>query len=940
MSGVHVFTSAAFNYIPKARLLFSALRRHHPEWTLHLALGDHLYPEFKLDNEPFDEIMPLAGLEIPHWRGWAFCHSIVELCTAIKPFALRQLLSLDNCRKVLYFDPDMVAFSRLDDLLEALDSANVLLTPHQVDPETTLEAVIDNEICSLRHGVYNLGFIGVKNSEEGRRFADWWASRVYHFCRDDIPNGLFTDQRWIDLVPAFFEGVAVMRSHRHNVATWNITTRNLCGCVETGFIVDGDQLGFYHFTGFDSGAHAVMAKKNARCSPAVFDLIRWYQEQTKNLGQDPLAQVRWAYDTFSNGEKISLAQRIVYRQRVDLQAAYPDPFDSAGYLQWWKTTAAVEYPELSQKGGTGRELPQIAPMLTIGFCAGMPPLQNRSLADFDLARPLPHSAFEVLAAGPAITDLNYLSIMEAARRRIAELEYGRREAQATIDAIYASASWQITAPVRYLSRLLVPRRIRAMVPLLNRRNMGIALRCIRRGQFKTLYRRTRSAVARRAPFDSARRRVAKATASLRRLSRHLVPSRIRPMVRLLNRRNVRTALRYIRLGQFKALRRHALCAVSRNAPADSLSLPTIPNLSKPQERRLLSQSTDIIIPVYNGMEFLPKLFDSMQKNTTSPYRLIIIDDASPDERIWPYLQTVSAKFSAIILLRNEENRGFVSTCNRAIELARGHFVICNTDIEVPPGWLERLLAPIYSEVNVATVTPFTNAGTICSFPIIVQDNEILNGWSVEAIDALFAQLAEPAAVNMPTGVGFCMAFNQLAVKEVGLFDERTFDRGYGEENDWCVRASARGYTHRMATNLYVYHKHGGSFDGKERARLTESNFRKLSIRYPEYQSIIEEFIRRDPAKAIRAFLLLYVVAHLAEQKTVLIVDHALGGGANLYREQLVQQYAAEGHPILLLTYEYHAKSMRLDFSFQEYKTYFTLASLGDLVRLTRIMHQL
>jgi hypothetical protein len=383
MSGVHVFTSAACNYIPKARLLFAALRKHHPEWLLHLALGDEPHPEFRLADEPFDDIMPIAELGIPEWRGWAFCHSVVELCTAIKPFALQQLLR-KGCEKVLYFDPDIVTFSRLDDLLAALDHANIVLTPHLTDPETNLQAVIDNEICSLRHGIYNLGFIGVRASDEGLRFADWWACRAYHFCRDDIPNGLFTDQRWIDLVPAFFEGVAVMRGRRHNVATWNITARDLSGSIETGLSVDGEPLGFYHFTGFDSGAHLGAAKKYASSSPAVFELIKWYHGQTEKLGRDPIARVRWAYETFSNGERITSAQRIVYRERVDLQAAFPDPFDVAGYLQWWRTYAPKEHPELFDRAKAADALRRLTSALTPGFCAGARPVQNRHLAGLSL----------------------------------------------------------------------------------------------------------------------------------------------------------------------------------------------------------------------------------------------------------------------------------------------------------------------------------------------------------------------------------------------------------------------------------------------------------------------------------------------------------------------------------------------------------------------------
>ena len=94
---VYVFTSAAFNYIPKARLLFQSIRKHHPEWVLSLALGDELRPDFDLKSEPFDRILTIDELDIPNWRGWTFCHSIVELCTAIKPFALRHFLRRPDC---------------------------------------------------------------------------------------------------------------------------------------------------------------------------------------------------------------------------------------------------------------------------------------------------------------------------------------------------------------------------------------------------------------------------------------------------------------------------------------------------------------------------------------------------------------------------------------------------------------------------------------------------------------------------------------------------------------------------------------------------------------------------------------------------------------------------------------------------------------------------
>ncbi|WJM84522.1 hypothetical protein QUF31_15455 [Dickeya chrysanthemi] len=377
MSEVHVFTSAAFNYIPKVRMLFKSIREFHPEWIIHLALADEKRPDIDLSNEPFDDVVSISELSIPDWKGWAYCHSIVELATAIKPFMLERLLQLPGCKKVIYLDPDTVVFSRLDDILNALDYANIVLTPHQTTPEKNLSAVMDNEICSLKHGVYNLGFFAVSATDVGLTFAKWWAERVYHFCRADIPNGLFTDQRWIDLVPAFFNDVAIMRSSRHNVATWNLTTRDFTINSDGKYFVDGEPLGFYHFTGFDSGAHRIMASKNAGQNSDVHKLIDWYESETKNLAQDPLAKVVWAYGQHSDGSAISKAQRIVYRERVDLQNAFPYPFEENSYNQWWHTQGINEYPDLFNEEREGEALKKFSFTLTPGFRGGCTDFDNK-----------------------------------------------------------------------------------------------------------------------------------------------------------------------------------------------------------------------------------------------------------------------------------------------------------------------------------------------------------------------------------------------------------------------------------------------------------------------------------------------------------------------------------------------------------------------------------
>jgi hypothetical protein len=345
------FTSAAQNYLPKVRKLFASLREHHPEFELVLALADEPSATVDFASEPLDRVVALRDLPVPDRTRWAFFHTIVELSTAIKPYVLEKLLAEEGVERVLYFDPDMVVFSRLDDLLASLDAANLALTPHVTVPEVTLDAVRDNEIAALKHGVYNLGFLGVRPTPEGKRFAGWWRERIHHFCVADVPGGLFTDQRWIDLAPAFFDGVAILKSPRFNVATWNLTQRHLEGRLANGLSVNGQPLGFYHFTGFDSGAHRVMMDKNGAGNPAVAELVDWYANAARFDDDEPVARLPWAYGRYSDGSPIPTGHRRLYRARPDLQAAFPDPFDatSGGLRAWMVVQGPLEHPEYFEK---------------------------------------------------------------------------------------------------------------------------------------------------------------------------------------------------------------------------------------------------------------------------------------------------------------------------------------------------------------------------------------------------------------------------------------------------------------------------------------------------------------------------------------------------------------------------------------------------------------
>lgn len=351
MLSAHFFTSITGNYIPKARVLAASVKRFHPDSQFHLVLSDKITPSVNVEEENFDSIIAIEELGIPQLRSWIFKHTLVEMCTGVKGVAFQTIMRRYNAQRIIYLDPDIVVLNPLDELLEQLNHHSILLTPHQTVPETQTDAIVDNEICSLRHGVYNLGFLATNNSPQAKQFLQWWSSRLIEFCYDNIPGGLFTDQRWIDLAPAFFNDIHILRDPVYNVATWNLTHRLVTGSLED-IRVENQPLGFYHFSGFDSGAQEIMLKKYGFSSPVLFQLRKWYIEQCRQMGQDELGKIPCVYSTYENGELITIQQRLLYRQRVDLQQAFPNPFyvsdkfdTNKSYLHWFMAHGESEWVE-------------------------------------------------------------------------------------------------------------------------------------------------------------------------------------------------------------------------------------------------------------------------------------------------------------------------------------------------------------------------------------------------------------------------------------------------------------------------------------------------------------------------------------------------------------------------------------------------------------------
>lgn len=304
------------------------------------------------------------------------------------------------------------------------------------------------------------------------------------------------------------------------------------------------------------------------------------------------------------------------------------------------------------------------------------------------------------------------------------------------------------------------------------------------------------------------------------------------------------------------------------------------------------RSVDVVIPVYNGLEETRRCLDSALATVDTAWgRLVVINDGSPDPAITAMLRDYAVRHPELVLLENERNLGFVATANRGMQHdPERDVVLLNSDVEVANDWLPRMRNAACHHDRVASVTPFANNATICSFPNFCEDNVLPFGLDVAAIDAVFAsQYSAADAFEVPTGIGCCMYLRRDCLAEVGYFDEETFGRGYGEENDWCQRAIRAGWRNLHLANCFVYHKGGVSFAAEQSPRVARA-MELLDARYPRYHANIQAYVARDPARAARTGALLALVASI-ERPKVVALSHKLGGGAQQHVDELASLYA-------------------------------------------------
>lgn len=258
----------------------------------------------------------------------------------------------------------------------------------------------------------------------------------------------------------------------------------------------------------------------------------------------------------------------------------------------------------------------------------------------------------------------------------------------------------------------------------------------------------------------------------------------------------------------------------------------------------------VIVPAYGAAAELEACLESLAGTLPAGVRVLLADDASPGDAVVEVAQRWAGSGRiALDHVRRPRNLGFVGNVNEALrEIGRHDAVLLNSDTIVTRGWLERMLECAASDARVASITPWSNNAEICSFPEFCRSNALPMRLDQLAEAAMSAGV--PEYPELPTGVGFCLFLRRAALDAIGDFDQATFGRGYGEENDWCLRASGHGWRHVLCDNAYVVHRGGASF-GPEGLAPGGENLARLNARYPGYNAAIADFILRDPLRALR-----------------------------------------------------------------------------------------
>lgn len=323
------FTIVAKNYFSYANTLCNSIKNIHPEAKIYIAVSDEINSSEYGDFTNFD-VININQLNLPESKKFCFRYDVMELSTAIKPYVFRWLFENTNAENVIYLDPDILVLSRLDKVTEILDTGSaVVITPHitsRVD-----DGLHPDESTMLKVGVFNLGFIAISSSSSGCEVVNWWADRLERGAVNDLSRGLFTDQKWVDLVPCLFSNVTILRDPGFNVAYWNLHER-VISLENDIWCANGELIKFFHFSGIDLKNIEKFSKHQNRYNLSNIGVLKdLYIEYTKKLIENKyqdFIKLSYAFNVSPTGLVIDKQVREYFKKFHDFSGSnINNPYD-------------------------------------------------------------------------------------------------------------------------------------------------------------------------------------------------------------------------------------------------------------------------------------------------------------------------------------------------------------------------------------------------------------------------------------------------------------------------------------------------------------------------------------------------------------------------------------------------------------------------------------
>ncbi|HET7676119.1 MAG TPA: hypothetical protein VFL54_11400, partial [Gammaproteobacteria bacterium] len=323
------FTIVSRNYLAYALTLMQSVAAQHPESRRYLCLADSREDDPALDTALF-ETVTIDQLGLPNFEAFVFRYDIMELNTAVKPYMFGWLRMRHPQAGLVYLDPDIYVVRPLEDIARAFDDGKLaVLTPH-INAPLPDDGKFPTELSLMRTGVYNCGFAAINAAHtESAALIDWWERKLEFDCFVDLEAGLFTDQKWVDMVPGLFPDVLILRHDGYNVAYWNLASRTVTRASGDDYEVNGVPLVFAHFSGVDLSRPEIFSKHQDRFDAdsigGLRELYDTYLEKLRDHEHLHHARKPYAYGYFSDGERIAPALRRAYHRHFDVCCEEPEP---------------------------------------------------------------------------------------------------------------------------------------------------------------------------------------------------------------------------------------------------------------------------------------------------------------------------------------------------------------------------------------------------------------------------------------------------------------------------------------------------------------------------------------------------------------------------------------------------------------------------------------